>query len=701
MSGYSRWKDLVLPVSLIASILVILIPLPASLLDLLLAGNFTLAVVVLLTTISVRTPLEFSLFPTLLLTATLGRLVLNVASTRLILTRAAADQMEAAGGVIQGFGEFVAGDHVVVGLIIFSILIAIQFLVITKGATRISEVAARFALDGMPGRQMAIDADLNAGSIDEKEARHRREEITQQADFYGAMDGASKFVRGDAIAGIVITMINIVGGLYIGIFEAGMPLASAASLFTKLTIGDGLVSQVPAFLIALAAGLLVTRSTQRVDLSNEFLRQLLGQPRTLLVAAGFLGVLVFTRLPALPLIGVGVTCVALAAMTTNQNKKDEARQRASAERQQTQAKGRPDERIEDFLAIDPMELEIGVGLIRLADPHRGGDLLGRVTGVRQAVAREIGIVLPKVRIRDNMRLAENQYRVKLANNPVGDGVLHADRLLIMDVDPAHVSSRLSGEEVADPIFQQPALWIERGLQEQAESLGLRPLEPAGVLAMHLQEIVRRHADEILDRDATRHLIDELRKTAPAVVDELIPEVMKLNEVQQILQMLLRERVPIRQLGLILETLGDHAARTKDPIQLHEAVRHRMARTLCSRYRDEDGRLLVVTLDPALEERLAAGIEHDERGLLIRLAPTAVDQICELISREVAKLTRAGRPPLLLVRPSLRPGLKQLTSASLPRLQVISFQEVTRDTRIEAVAIVQDTLSSVATPASAS
>jgi flagellar biosynthesis protein FlhA len=686
MPAYSRWRDLVLPVGIIASILVILIPLPPFLMDVLLAANVTVAVIVLLTTIYVRTPLEFSIFPSLLLATTLGRLVLNVASTRLILTRAAVDQMMAAGGVIKSFGEFVAGDRVIVGLILFVIIIVIQFLVITKGATRISEVAARFALDGMPGRQMAIDADMNAGVIDEKEAQRRRDEITQQADFYGAMDGASKFVRGDAIAGIVITLINIVGGLLIGVFESGMTVPDAAQLFTKLTIGDGLVSQVPAFLISLAAGLLVTRSTKSVDLPREFLKQLFSRPQALLVAAGFLAVLIFTSLPVVPLTGLGLGCVGLAVMMTRHRKNLE-KQAEDVEKEEKAEKTRQEDRIEDYLAVDPMEMEIGVGLIRLADPSRGGDLLPRITGVRQGIAADVGIVLPKVRIRDNMRLGEHQYRIKIANNPVADGDVYPDRLLAMN--SGMVSGKIAGEETLDPAFQQPAVWIELGLRDRAEMLGYTPVEPAAVLATHLQEVVRRHADEILNRDATKHLIDELKKTSPAVVDELIPGMLKLSEVQQVLQLLLREEVPIRQLAVILETLGDYAPRTKDPVWLAEYVRHRLARTICTRYRDTENRLYVVTLDPALEDRVAAGVEHNERGLFVRMSPQAIERTCELIAEQVARLSRANHPPVLLVSPQIRAGVKQLTSTHLPRLHVLSYNEITRDTRIEATGIVQD------------
>ena len=684
MGRFSRWQDLILPLLLIASVLVIIVPLPAAVLDVLLAANITLAVLVLLTTIFVQTPLEFNIFPSLLLATTLGRLVLNVASTRLILTRGAVDKLQAAGGVIQAFGEFVAGDQLVVGAILFVIIVVIQFVVITKGATRISEVAARFALDGMPGRQMAIDADLNAGIIDEKEAQRRREEITQQADFYGAMDGASKFVRGDAIAGIVITLINVVGGLVIGVLQQGMSLADAAEIFTKLTIGDGLVSQVPAFLISLAAGLLVTRSTQKSDLPVQFLRQLFDNPRALAVAAGFLVILVFTNLPKVPLLTLGTGCGALALVLTRQQ---QAREKQATQQAKAEAAKPAEERIEDFLAIDPMEIEIGAGLVKLASPKYGGDLLPRITAVRQNVAADIGIILPKVRIRDNIRLGEHEYRIKIANNPVAQGEVHPGKLLALDGGQA--TGKLPGLETRDPAFQQPAIWIEAGLAPQAQMLGYTVVEPTAVLATHLQEVVRSHADELLTRDATKHLLDELKKTSPAVVEDLIPGQLKLAEVQQVLQMLLREEVPIRHLAQILETLGDYAGKTKDLVFLTEYVRHRLARTLCSRYRDAQGRLFVLTLDPAWEDKIASGIEHTERGLFIRTPPQTVDSLCQRIAAELPKLTRLGKRPLVLVSPQIRAGLKQMTSAHLPRLVVMSFNEVTRDTKVEVVGVISE------------
>jgi len=684
LGSFDRARDLILPVGIVASVLVIMVPMPAALMDLFLSANITVAVIILLTTIYVRTPLEFSIFPSLLLATTLARLVLNVATTRLILTRAESEGLMAAGGVVYSFGEFVAGDQIVVGLIIFSIIIVIQFVVITKGATRISEVAARFALDGMPGRQMAIDADLNAGIIDEREAKRRRDEITTQADFFGAMDGASKFVRGDAIAGIIITLINIIGGFFIGVVQADLSFGEAASLFTKLTIGDGLVSQVPAFLISLAAGLLVTRSSTSTNLPSEFLRQLFSRPQALMVAGTFLGVLIFTNLPRIPLLFIGGACMGLAAMISRRSL---AEKKKAAAAEKAEAAKPAAERIEDYLTTDPMEFEIGVGLIKLADPKRGGDLLERIQAVRQNVAADIGIILPKVRIRDNFQLDQNAYCVKIAGMPVARGWVQPDALLAMD--SGVTTGKVPGTPTVDPAFGTPALWISPGVREQAELSGYTVVEPTSVLATHLTVAVRDYADELLTRDATKHLIDELKQTSPAVVEELIPGLMKLAEVQQILQMLLRENVPIRQLGVILETLGDYAPRIKDPILLAEYVRHRLARTICTRYRDRENRLHVVTLDPGLEDRIRAGFEHTERGLFIRMSPQAIETLCAALAKQVERLTVANHPPVVLVSPQIRAALRQMTVSHLPKLVVLSYNEITRDTKIESVALVSE------------
>jgi flagellar biosynthesis protein FlhA len=682
----SRGQDLVLPVAIIASVLVIMVPLPAALMDVLLSANIAVAVIILLTTIYVRTPLEFSVFPTMLLATTLARLVLNVATTRLILSNAGSQGEDAAGHVIVAFADFVAGGgQIVVGTIIFIIIIVIQFVVITKGATRISEVAARFALDGMPGKQMAIDADLNAGIIDEREAQSRRSEITRQADFYGAMDGASKFVRGDAIAGILITVINVVGGLIIGVAQFGMSFGDAAHLYTRLSIGDGLVSQVPAFLISLAAGLLVTRSTQSVNLPKEFMRQVFSRSQALMVTGGFLAILMFTSLPRIPLLVLAGACVGIASTMNRREAKTSADDKLKEAAEQD-AKPK-EERVEDFLTVDPMELELGVGLIRLADPNRGGDLLDRVQRVRQNVAGDIGILLPKVRIRDNMRLDAQQYRIKIADMPIAQGEVEPGRLLA--IDSGITTGQIDGIPTKDPAFGTDAKWIDPASATQAEMYGFTVVEPGAVLATHLTEVCRRHADEILTRDATKHLVDELKKTSPAVVDGLIPGVMSVAEVQGILQMLLREQVSVRQLALILETLGDHATRSKDPILLTEYVRHRLARQICTRYRNANDELYVVALDPALEDRIRAGYEHTERGMFVRLSPQVVESISRSMANEVEKLTTSNHQPIVLVSPQIRAAVKRVTENHLPHLVVLSFNEITRDTKIVTIGIVSD------------
>jgi flagellar biosynthesis protein FlhA len=682
---FNRAQDLIFPVAIIASVLVIMVPLPAALMDVLLAANITIAVLVLLTTIYVRTPLEFSVFPSLLLATTLARLVLNVATTRLVLTRAGTDGVHAAGHVVSAFADFVAGKEIVVGIIIFVIIVVIQFVVITKGATRISEVAARFALDGMPGKQMAIDADLNAGIIDEREAQARRAEITRQADFYGAMDGASKFVRGDAIAGIIITVINIVGGLIIGMAQYGMSLAEAGKVFTHLTIGDGLVSQVPAFLISLAAGLLVTRSTQRSNMPREFLEQIFSRPQALAVTGGFLGILVFTSLPRVPLLTLGAACIGLARMMTR--RESDAAESAAKQAEGDKKAKQVEERVEDYLTVDPMEIELGVGLIRLADPNRGGDLLDRVQRVRNNIAGEIGIIMPKVRIRDNMRLEADQYRIKIADIPVAQDELQPGQLLA--IDSGMTTGKVDGIATKDPAFGSDAKWINPALADQAELYGYTVVEPGAVLATHLTEVCRRHADEILTRDAAKHLIDELKTTSPAVVNELIPGVMTLAEVQAILHLLLREQISIRQLSVILETLGDHGPRSKDPILLTEYVRHRLARQICTRYRNSEGELHVVAMDPALEDRIRAGFEHTERGLFIRTSPQSVESICRSISGEENKLAAQSHSAIVLVSPQIRAAVKRLTENHLPHLVVLSFNEVTRDTKVVTVGMVTE------------
>ncbi|MCC6510373.1 MAG: flagellar biosynthesis protein FlhA [Pirellulaceae bacterium] len=683
----NRYRDLVLPVAIIGCVGVILVPLPPLMIDILLAGNVAVSILVLLTTIYIRTPLEFSVFPTLLVATTLARLVLNVATTRLILTKADSDAEAAAGGVIQAFGEFVAGERIEVGIILFVIIVAIQFLVITKGATRVSEVAARFSLDGMPGRQMAIDADLNAGVIDEQEAQRRRDQVQRQADFYGAMDGASKFVRGDAIAGILITIINIIGGLYVGMMYADMTISQSFGLFTRLTIGDGLASQIPAFLISLAAALLVTRSTQQVNLPLEFLNQLVSRPQALAVAGGFLILLIFTQLPTIPLLTLGGGCVGLALMVQRQNA-DLAKRQQQIQQDAEVAKHKPAEKkAEDYLEVDPMRIEIGAGLLPLADPRRGGDLMDRISSVRAILASDMGILLPKVRLKDKLSLPQTVYEIQIAGNRVDRGEVLPGRVLAIDTGRATVA--LNDNPTKEPAAGRTAYWITPEEQARAEMYGYEIVSPAAVISTHLQEVARRFSHELLTRDATKQLVDQLKQASPTVVEELIPGVMKLSDVQTILQMLLREDVPIRQLGLIFESLGDYAPRVKDLVSLNEMVRARLSRTICQRFRDANGQMHVITMDPAMEDRIAAGFEIDGRGLRIRMSPQAADITVTQIAKQLKQLTQTGHRPLLVVSPRVRAALREITHEKLPDLRILSHQEITLQTQTVSVGLVTD------------
>jgi flagellar biosynthesis protein FlhA len=678
MNLLQRGAPFVLPLGLIACLLVVLVPLPPGVVDLLLVVNLGLAVLILLTTISVATPLEFSIFPTLLLVTTLGRLVLNVATTRLILSGADAHGVQAAGGIIQGFGQFVAGDKLIVGAIIFAILVIIQFVVITKGASRISEVAARFALDGMPGRQMAVDADLGAGVIDQNEAKRRRNELSQQADFYGAMDGASKFVRGDAIAGMLIISINLVAGLYMGVVEAGMSIPEAVNVYSRLTIGDGLASQLPAFLISLAAGMLISRSAERTNLPIEFLQQILKRPQPLFVSAGFLGLLLFARMPVIPLLLVGGACVAMAlalrrgdpfAGLTPVAENEPSTSKSPSARQGA----RPTKPVEDFLTVDPVEIELGVALLRLADPHRGGDLLKRIADLRNQVAAQLGVVLPKVRIRDNMQLDENSYRIKLFGNTIAGGKVYPLRTLA--VGPEIGSLGLDGISVTDPVSNTNSIWIDPAHSGQVTRAGARAVPAIDVIVQHLKHLVRTHANDLLTRDATKLLLDRTRKVAPAVVDELVPRLMTIAEVQQVLRGLLTDGMSIRNLPAILEILCDTAPQTGGNQQRVDTIRRRLGASLVAQFAAADGRLPAVTVADELEEWCETN-------------PTNFDQFAGESSRMVdaihsqLSLAKArGLAPIVVVRDSIRVVLQRHLrrvagdSIVLGRREVESFAQL--------------------------
>ncbi|TWU00743.1 flagellar biosynthesis protein FlhA [Stieleria varia] len=680
MQALQRYRDYILPVGIISCLLVILVPLPTAIMDFLLAANITAGVIILLTTIHVATPLEFSVFPTLLLATTLARLVLNIATTRLILTGAETRGLDAAGGVVRSFGQFVAGDQIEVGLILFLILIVVQFVVITKGSTRISEVAARFALDGMPGKQSAIDADLNAGVIDSATAGKRRAEVADQADFYSAMDGAGKFVRGDAIAGLLITAVNIIGGLYIGVIHAKMEIGTAASTFTKLTIGDGLVSQVPALLISLAAGILVSRSSRRTNLSSDFISQLLGSSKSLYAAGVFLCLLIFTGLPAIPLALLGGGCITMAVILGKQEA-----QREAAEREPAKPATATQKRVEDFLTVDPMEVSIGIGLLALADPARGGDLMQRISNVRNQMAGDIGIVLPKVRVRDESTLAENEYEIRINGNLIAKGDLRPDKILA--IDDGRTTGTVSGEKATPREYALPSIWIDADSRDQALIYGYKTQTPVAALVEHLEMVARSHADELLSRDATKHLIDELRSVAPAIVDELIPQVVQVHDVQYVLRSLLNENVTIRQLGLILESLGEIARTVSDPVQWTEHVRRGLSRTLCAQFRDASNTLHVVELSPELNDQITNALSDATFGPTVSnqsdiTTKETQDFTCKTVRQAVKNLLRDGHPPVLLVSAEIRPIVKQITRGTMPWLNVLSHREITRDTTIQ-------------------
>ncbi|MDX2035181.1 MAG: flagellar biosynthesis protein FlhA [Isosphaeraceae bacterium] len=687
--GWSRVTALLLPTTFVGAIVVFLVPLPPTVLDLLLVGNITLAVLVLLTTLAVRSPLEFSVFPTILLATTLIRLVLNVATTRLTLTRAGEDGAEAAGSVIRAFGEFVAGGDVVVGAILFAIIFVIQFVVITKGATRIGEVAARFMLDGLPGRQMAIDADLHAGLIDQHEANRRREAVHRQSDFFAAMDGAGKYVRGDAVAGVIITIVNIGAGLALGVVQYGMSIEEALDVFTKLTIGDGLASQVPAFLIALASGLIVTRSSEDSDLGGELTGQLFGKTQVLAVAAVFLCILLFTPLPKIPLLLVAASLGAGAwFMRGSGSDETEPTPDSASETPTSASQEAPPERMEDLLNVDPLELEIGYRLIALADPSRGGDLLERLRTIRQRVARDLGLIVPQVRIRDEIGLGANDYRLKIRGTIVGQGTAYAGRLLA--VPPSGLATRPEGRDGIDPTTGRPAVWIHADGREIAELAGCRILEASAVVAGHFAEVVLGHADELMTREQVGRLLDKVRGGSPALVDEVVPGLLRAGEVQRILQNLLRERVSVRDLETILETLAVHANKIKDVDLLTEHVRRGLARRITQQYSGADGRLHVVNLSREVDAMLAAAGSLEDRRPDEAIGPEAARNLVKAVAQAVAPMIEAGHPPIVIGSPEARPVLKDLTRADLPRLVVLSHREIPRDTAIESMGwVVED------------
>ncbi|GMU36582.1 MAG: flagellar biosynthesis protein FlhA [Phycisphaerae bacterium] len=675
--GFQRHYGMLLPLLAMAMVFALLVPLPTWLMDLLLVVNLAASAVIALTVMYMRGPLEFSSFPTILLGMTLFRLVLNVSTTRLILTNAGSQGASAAGHVVQQFGEFVASGSLVVAIILFAIVVVIQFVVITKGATRIAEVAARFTLDGMPGKQMAVDADLNARIITDEEAKKRRADITREADFYGAMDGASKFVRGDAVAGIVITLINIVGGVLIGWIEFDMTLADTLRTFTVLTIGDGLVSQIPAFIVSIAAAMIVTRSASKRNLGQEVLTQLTDQPTALMMTAGFLLLLAATPLPKAPLLMLAASCAGAAYLMVR------VRRQAALAAAAVVPKGKAQsERVEDQLAPDPMGLDVGYGLIRLVDRKQGGDLLDRISNLRKQMAQELGILVPPIRIRDDMKLGPHAYRVSLKGLKIAEGEVMPGHL--MAIDAGTVRERVRGTEAHEPAFGLPAVWIDSSVRHDAEHRGYTVVDASSVLITHLSEVIRAHADEILTRQDVHRLLDKLKERSPKLVEDVVPEVLKAGEVQRVLQGLLRERVPIRDLELVLETISDVAGRTKDADILIEYARNALARTICHLNKGDDGKLHCVTLDPGLEESLIPSFSRSDKGLPPSVPPKLQQRIVDVLKRRIEEAMPhgRGRAPVVLCAPQVRAGLRRWIEHVMPSVAVLSYNEIVPDVAIE-------------------
>ncbi len=672
--------DVVLALGVVGIIAVLVIPIPTALLDFALAFNITFSLVVLLTTLYVTRPLDLSVFPGMLLIVTLMRLALNVASTRLILGQAYA------GEVINSFGNFVVQGNYVVGFIVFVILVIIQFVVITKGAGRISEVAARFTLDAMPGKQMAIDADLNAGIITDKEARERRNQIAREADFYGAMDGASKFVRGDAIAGVLITLINVIGGFVIGVALNGMSLSQALRTYTLLSIGDGLVTQIPALLVSTASGIIVTRAAADSNMGVDLTRQLTRQPRAILVTAAVL--FIFGLLPGMPTLTFMTLGAAVGGIgyVTHEVKKRKTRDTIEAEREAAAQRRQPQERPEDLLKIDALGIEIGYGLIPLVDPNQGGDLLDRIATMRKQLASELGIVVPPVRIRDNVQLAPSQYQVKVKGVSVAGWELMVDHLLA--IDPGYVEDRIEGFDTTEPAFALKATWIIPGLREVAETKGFTVVEPVSVLITHVTEVIRKAAPEILSRQDVHHLVNTLKEDYPALVDAVIPDVVPLGTVQKVLQSLLRERVAIRDLATIVETLSDYVGATKEPEVLSEYVRMALKRQITEMHKDKDNCIHVFTIDPALEQTLSESIQNTKQGLTLAVEPALAGALLDKIGEQVNTMETAGQRPLCLCSPNIRLVLRRLVEMKYPELAVVSYNEILPDAEVSSSGMVR-------------
>lgn len=688
-------NDVLLAIGFVLVVTMMLIPLPPFLLDILLTLNIALSITILLVTLYTQEPLQYSTFPTILLFATLFRLGLNVSTTRLILLYGEAGQ------VVHAFGSFVIGGNYVVGMLLFIILIIINFIVITNGAGRVSEVAARFTLDAMPGKQLSIDADLNAGMIDEKEAKRRRQAIQKEADFYGTMDGAGKFVKGDAIAAIIITVINIVGGLIIGVMQMGMPLDQAAGTFTTLSVGDGLVSQMPALIISAATGILVTRvnSTEQ-SLGDEIGGQMFQNPKVVGIMGGLMLVMgMVPGLPNLPFLTIGAVAIGGSfLLVKNEKEQQEMKKLEENKAIATQKKKTTTENVLDLLQVEMLELEIGYRLVPLIEAENGGDLLERIAQIRRQVAMELGFVLPSVRVRDNLQLPPNQYNVKLRGVTIETGEVMADLWLAMSTDP-DITEPVDGIDTKEPAFGLPALWIETDEKEKAEIAGYTVVSASAVVSTHLTEIIKKHSADILSRADVQNLLTNVKKTNESLVSDLIPDTLTEAEIQVILQNLLREKVSVRDMVTILEALGYHCRVNKDPDYLTEQVRMALSRSICKQHQNpETGELPVITLDPTIEEQIAQGLSQD--GQSLALGPLFTQKLFQELNKEIERaISSQGMQPVILCNTRLRLPLRRLLERMLPQIAVLSYNEIGPSTKVTAVGLVRLDLNQLSVEAS--
>jgi flagellar biosynthesis protein FlhA len=675
------------PLGVLALLAMIILPLPPLALDVLFTFNIALSLVVVMAVFYVARPLDFGVFPSVLLLATLLRLALNVASTRVVLMHGHTGT-GSAGKVIESFGEFVVGGNYAVGVVVFVILTIINFVVVTKGAGRISEVTARFTLDAMPGKQMAIDADLNAGLITQDDARARRYEVRAEADFYGSMDGASKFVRGDATAGLMILILNLLGGLGIGIIMHDMSFGDAARTYTLLTIGDGLVAQIPALLLSTAVAIIVTRMSKSQDMGGEISRQLFGQPKALYVAASVIGVMgIIPGMPNLAFLGIAALCAGAARLLQNKAAQDAARAALVATAPQESAPVSGDSREltwEDVRPVDLLGLEVGYRLVPLVDANQGGDLLARVRGVRRKLTSELGFLIPPVHIRDNLEFAPSVYRINIAGVPIGEGVIHPDRDLA--INPGRVFGKVSGIETTDPAFGMAAVWIESSARDHAQTLGYTVVDPSTVIATHLSHLIQTHAHELLGHEEVQQLLAAMSRTAPKLVEDLVPRVLSMSTLVSVLQGLLAERVPVRNMRTIVETLAECAPRMQDPAQLQAQVRVALGRQIVQELAGLKDELPVITLDGELEQLLQSSLAAGSPAGP-GLEPGLADRLQQRLSESTKRQETLGEPAVLLVPPALRPTLARFVRAGIPGLQVLAWNEIPDNRRVRLVAAV--------------